>query len=30
MKVVRFDRGDEYFGRYDETRQYPSSFAKKI
>ncbi|RDX66048.1 hypothetical protein CR513_55234, partial [Mucuna pruriens] len=28
VKVVRSDRGDEYYKRYDETRQHPSSFTK--
>jgi len=28
MKVVRFDRDDEYYGRYDETRQHPDPFSK--
>ena len=28
VKVVRSDRGGEYYGRYNETRQCPGPFAK--
>ena len=28
VKIVRSDRGGEYFGRYDETGQHPGPFAK--
>ena len=28
VKVIRFDRGGEYYGRYDETGQHPIPFAK--
>ena len=28
MKIVKFDRGGEYYGKYDETRQCPGPFAK--
>ena len=28
IKIVRSDRGGEYYGRYDESRQNPGSFAK--
>ena len=27
-KVIRSDRGGEYYGRYDETGQNPGPFAK--
>jgi len=30
VKVVRYDRGDEYYGRYDETGQHPGPFAKLL
>ncbi|RDX68990.1 hypothetical protein CR513_51954, partial [Mucuna pruriens] len=30
MKVVRFGRGDEYYGRYNETRKHPSPFTKLL
>ena len=28
IKVVKSDRGGEYYGRYDETRRNPGPFAK--
>ena len=28
VRVVRSDRGGEYYGRYDETGQNPGPFAK--
>ena len=28
VKIVRFDRGVEYYGKYDESGQNPSPFAK--
>ena len=28
IKIVRSDRGDEYYGRYDESGQNPGPFAK--
>ena len=28
VKVIRFDRGGEYYGRYDETGQHLDPFAK--
>jgi len=28
VKIVRSDRGGEYYGRYDESRQHPGPFAK--
>ena len=28
VKIVRFDRGDEYYGKYDELGQNLSPFAK--
>ena len=28
VKVVRSNRGDEYYGRYDESGQHPGPFAK--
>ena len=28
IKVVHSDRGDEYYGRYDEMRQNPGPFIK--
>ena len=28
MKIVRLDRGGEYYGRYDEGEQHPGPFAK--
>ena len=28
MKIVRSDRGGEYYGRYDESGQHPGPFAK--
>ena len=30
MKVINYDKGGEYYGRYDETRQHPSPFAKLL
>ena len=27
LKAVRFDRGGEFYGRYDETRRNPGPFA---
>jgi len=30
VKVVRFDRGGEYYGRYDENGQHPGPFAKLL
>ena len=28
VKIVRSDRGDEYYGKYDESGQHPGPFAK--
>ena len=28
VKIVRSDRGGEYYGRYDESGQHPGPFAK--
>ena len=28
MKIVKSDRGGEYYGKYDETGQYPSPISK--
>jgi len=28
VKIVRSDRGGEYYGKYDESGQHPSPFAK--
>ena len=28
MKVVRSDRGGEYYGKFNESRQCPGPFAK--
>jgi len=28
VKIVRFDKGGEYYGRYDESGQHPGPFAK--
>ena len=30
VKFVRFDRGGEYYGRYDENGQHPGPFAKLV
>ncbi|RZB87264.1 Retrovirus-related Pol polyprotein from transposon TNT 1-94 [Glycine soja] len=30
VKIIRYDRGDEYYGRYDETGQHPGLFAKLV
>lgn len=30
VKIIRYDRGDKYYGRYDETGQHSSSFAKLV
>ena len=30
MIVIMSNRGGEYYGRYDETRQHPNPFAKVI
>jgi len=30
VKIIRYDRGGEYYGRYDETRQHLGSFAKLL
>ena len=30
MKIIRYDRGGEYYERYDETRQHPGPFAKLL
>ena len=30
MRVVRYDRGGEYYRRYDEIRQHPSLFGKLL
>lgn len=30
VKIIRYDRGDEYYGRYDETGQHPGPFAKLV
>jgi len=28
VKIVRSDRGGEYYGKYDESGQHPGPFAK--
>jgi len=28
VKIVKSDRGGEYYGKYDESGQYPGPFAK--
>jgi len=30
VKIIRYDRGCEYYGRYDETGQHPGPFAKLL
>ena len=30
VKIIRYDRGDEYYGIYDETGQHPGPFAKLV
>ena len=30
VKIIRSDRGGEYYGRYDETGQHPGPFAKLV
>ena len=30
MKIVMCDKGSEYYGRYDETKQHPYPFAKLL
>ena len=30
MKIVMSDKGSEYYGRYDETKQHPCPFAKLL
>ena len=30
VKIIRYDRGDKYYGRYDETGQHPGPFAKLL
>ena len=30
VKIIRYDRGDEYYGRYDETGKHPGPFAKLL
>ena len=30
IKVVHYDRGGEYYGKYDETRRNPGPFAKYL
>ena len=30
IKVVHFDRGSEYYGRYDETGRNPGPFARYL
>ena len=30
IKVVHFDKGSEYYGRYDETRRNPGPFVKYL
>lgn len=30
VKIIRYDRGGEYYGRYDETGQHPGPFAKLV
>ena len=30
MKIIRSDKGGEYYGRYDETGQHPGPFAKLL
>jgi len=30
VKVVRSNKGGEYYARYDETGQHPSPFAKLL
>ena len=28
VKIVKFDKGGEYYGKYTENKQYPGPFAK--
>ena len=30
VKIIRYDRGGEYYGRYDEIGQHPGLFAKLL
>ena len=30
VKIIRSDRGGEYYGKYDESRQCPGPFAKLL
>ena len=30
VKIIRSDRGGEYYGKYDETGQFPSPFTKLL
>ena len=30
VKIIIYDKGGEYYGRYDETGQHPGSFAKLL
>ena len=30
VKIIRYDRGGEYYGRYDETGKHPGPFAKLV
>ena len=30
VKIIRSDRGDEYYGKYDESRHCPGPFAKLL
>jgi len=30
VKIIRYDRGGEYYGRYDEIGQHPGPFAKLL
>ena len=30
MKIIRYDRGGVYYGRYDEIVQHPGPFAKLL
>ena len=30
VKIIRSDRGGDYYGKYDESRQCPGPFAKLL
>ena len=30
VKIIIYDKGGEYYGRYDETGQHPGPFAKLV